>query len=557
MKTFAPTTAKWSRLLSLSAVAVALAACGKDYNGSSNAGSTPAPTATLSVAPTTITLGQSAKLTWTASAGTDCTASNGWTGAQQTSGSVDVTPTATGNVTYTLSCSGSGFLGTATQNATLVVQAASAYLATTLVEDFAGGAARKQDTNLVNPWGLALGATSPMWIANNHTDTSTLYNGNGDLQPVVPLVVHLPAGFDPTGMVANISTTDFAVTTGTTAVAPFIFAGESGKIAGWAPTVNAGVPVVPFTAPDGAVYKGLAIANNGTGNFLYAADFHNSKVDVFDKAYAKQTPSATSFAFTDATLPAGYSPFGIQAVNIAGTTRIVVAYAKHDTSNPDDEAGGAGLGVVNVFDTNGVLVTHLVAAGAAGKLNAPWGVAIAPSDFGTLSNALLVGNFGDGKIHGYDSGTGRYLGELGDGASTPFAQPGLWGILFGNDAANQPHATLFYAAGINGEVNGRYGRIDLGTTPPAFGTPPTVTFTAPAGNQTGTVTLTATATAPVAIANVKFYVGSTLIGTATTSPYTVQWDTTKVANGPAALKAVATDANGNLNAVARTATVAN
>jgi len=139
MKTFAPTTAKWSRLLSLSAVAVALAACGKDYNGSSNAGSTPAPTATLSVAPTTITLGQSAKLTWTASAGTDCTASNGWTGAQQTNGSVDVTPTATGNVTYTLSCSGSGFLGTATQTATLTVQPASAYLATTLDEDFAGG----------------------------------------------------------------------------------------------------------------------------------------------------------------------------------------------------------------------------------------------------------------------------------------------------------------------------------------------------------------------------------------------------------------------------------
>ena len=551
MKTFAPTTAKWSRLLSLSAVAVALAACGKDYNGSSNAGSTPAPTATLSVAPTTITLGQSAKLTWTASAGTDCTASNGWTGAQQTSGSVDVTPTATGNVTYTLSCSGSGFLGTATQNATLVVQAASAYLATTLVEDFAGGTARKQDTNLVNPWGLALGATSPMWIANNHTDTSTLYNGNGDIQA---LVVHLPAGFDPTGMVAN-ATTDFTVTGGTTAVAAFIFAGESGKIAGWAATVNGGVPVVPFTAPDGAVYKGLAIANNGTGNFLYAADFHNSKVDVLDKAYAKQTPSATSFAFTDATLPAGYSPFGIQAVNIAGTTRIVVAYAKHDTSNPDDEAGGAGLGVVNVFDTNGVLVTHLVPTG--GKLNAPWGVAIAPADFGTLSNAVLVGNFGDGKIHGYDSATGRYLGELGDGATTAFAQPGLWGILFGNDAVNQPHSTLFYAAGINGEVNGRYGRIDLGTTPPAFGTPPTVTFTAPAGNQTGTVTLTATATAPVAIANVKFYVGSTLIGTATTSPYTVQWDTTKVANGPAALKAVATDANGNVNARAGTATVAN
>jgi uncharacterized protein (TIGR03118 family) len=466
---------------------------------------------------------------------------------------MDVTPTATGSVTYTISCSGAGYTGTATQDATLTVQAASAYLETVLDEDFAGGAAKKQDANLVNPWGIALQATSPMWVANNHTDTSTLYNGNGDIQA---LVVHLPASFGATGMVAN-ATTDFAVTDGThTAAALFIFAGESGKIAGWNATVNAGAPETPFTAPDGAVYKGLAIANNGTGNFLYAADFHNSKVDVLDKTYAKQTPTATSFAFADASLPAGYSPFGIQAVVIGGTTRIVVAYAKHDTSDPDDEAGGAGLGVVNLFDTNGALVTHLVAAG--GKLNAPWGVALAPSDFGTLSGALLVGNFGDGKIHGYDSGTGRYLGELGDGASTAFAQAGLWGIAFGNDAVNQPHATLFYAAGINGEVNGRYGRIDLGTTAPAFGTPPTVTFTAPAGNQSGTVTLTATATAPVAITDVKFYVnGANLIGTATTSPYTVQWDTTKVANGAAALKAVATDANGNVGARAATATVAN
>jgi uncharacterized protein (TIGR03118 family) len=553
MKTPPAIAAKWSRLITVSALGAALAACGgKGYNGGVN-GTTPAPTASLSVDPTTITLGQSAKLTWTASAGTTCTASNGWSGAQQTAGSADVTPTATGNVTYTLSCSGAGFTGTATQDATLAVQAASAYLATTLVEDFAGGAARTQDTNLVNPWGLAVLATSPMWVANNHTDTSTLYNGNG---AITPLVVHLAASFGATGMVAN-ATTDFVVTDGThTASAAFIFAGESGKIAGWAATVNGGTPLTPFTAPDGAVYKGLAIANNGSGNFLYAADFVNSKVDVLNAAYAKQTPSATSFAFADPTLAAGYSPFGIQAVNIAGTTRIVVTYATHDAASPDDETAGAGLGVVNVFDTNGVLVTHLVAAG--GKLNAPWGVALAPSDFGTLSGALLVGNFGDGEIHGYDSGTGRYLGELGDGASTAFAQPGLWGILFGNDAVNQPHATLFFAAGINDEANGRYGRIDLGTTPPALGTPPTVTLVAPAGNQSGTVTLTATATAAVAIANVNFYVnGATLIGTATSAPFAVQWDTTKVANGTAALRAVATDANGNVGARAATATVAN
>jgi uncharacterized protein (TIGR03118 family) len=554
MKTFAPIAAKRSRLISSFVLAGVLAACGgKGYNGGVN-GTTPASTASLTVNPTTITLGQSATLTWSASAGTTCTASNGWTGAQQATGTTDVTPTATGTVTYTIACSGAGYTGTATQDATLTVQAASAYLETVLDEDFAGGAAKKQDTNLVNPWGIALLATSPMWVANNHTDTSTLYNGNGDIQT---LVVHLPASFDATGMIAN-ATTDFAVTDGThTAAAPFIFAGESGKIAGWNPTVNGGTTAVaPFTAPDGAVYKGLAIANNGTGNFLYAADFHNSKVDVLDKAFAKQTPSATSFAFADSTLPTGYSPFGIQAVNIGGTTRIVVAYAKHDPASPDDEMGGAGLGIVNVFDTNGVLVTHLVAAG--GKLDAPWGIAVAPSDFGTLSGALLVGNFGDGKIHGYDTGTGRYLGELGNGTNTPFSEVGLWGISFGNDAANQPHATLFFAAGINDEANGRYGRLDLGTTPPALGTPPTVTFTAPAGNQTGTVTLTATATAPVAIAKVDFYVnGANLIGTATASPYSVQWDTTKVANGAAALRAVATDANGNVGARAATATVAN
>ena len=238
MKAFAPIAAKWSRLLSLSALAVALAACGKDYNGG-NGGSTPAPTATLTVAPTTITVGQSAKLTWSASAGTNCTASNGWTGAQPATGSLDVTPTATGTATYTLACSGAGFLGTATQTATLTVQAASAYLATTLDEDFAGGTARKQDANLKNPWGLALAATSPMWIANNHTDTSTLYNGNGDIQA---LVVHLAASFGATGMVAN-TTTDFAVTGGVTAPAAFIFAGENGQIAGWAATVNGAVPV--------------------------------------------------------------------------------------------------------------------------------------------------------------------------------------------------------------------------------------------------------------------------------------------------------------------------
>ena len=540
------------RLIAFSALAGALVACGGGGGGYGGGGGNPAATATISVTPSTITAGQSATLTW--SSNTACTASGGWTGAQAATGTLDVTPTTTGATTYTLTCTGSGYTGTATQSATLTVNAASAYTATSLVEDIAGGTQKTTDPLLVNPWGLALGATSPMWVANNHSETSTLYNGNGT---PTPITAHFAAGFDPTGIVNN-STTDFVITNGTTSAASaFIFDGEGGRIAGWSGAVDVANAITVYTATDGAVYKGLAVANNGTGNFLYAADFANGKIDVFNATFAKQTPSATSFGFADSTLPAGYGPFGIQAITKGGTTRIYVAYAKHDTSNPADEAAGAGLGVVNVFDTNGVFVKRLVAD--AGKLNAPWGLTLAPSDFGTLSNALIVGNFGDGKIHGYDVDSGRYLGELGDSSNAAFAVPGLWGLTFGNDAQNQPHATLFFAAGTNGEVNGRYGRIDLGATAPALGTPPAITLVVPASPLSGTVTLQANATNLVVINKVQFFLnGTTLIGEDTTDPFTVQWDTTAVANGSVKLRAIATDAAGNVGSSAiLTTTVTN
>ncbi len=534
---------KPSSIVALGTLASVLAGCGGG-GGSNN----PAATASLAVAPTTITVGQSATLTWSSNTGTGCTASGGWSGAQQASGTQDVTPTATGAVTYTLMCSASGYSGSATQSATLTVNPASAYTATSLVEDLAGGTAPTTDPLLVNPWGLAYAPTSPIWVANNHSETSTLYDGNGHPSPIV---AHFASGtggasFDPTGIVFNPST-GFVVSNATTsAAATFIFDGEGGRIAGWSATVDAANAVTMYTAADGAVYKGLAIASNGTATFLYATDFANDKIDVLDATFAKQTPTATSFAFADPTLPAGYGPFGIQAIkNGAGVTRLFVSYAKHDTAAPDDDAPGPGLGLVNVFDTNGALVKHLIVAG--GKLNAPWGLAVAPADFGTLSNALIVGNFGDGTIHGYDADTGRYLGELGDGAGTPFAVSGLWGVAFGNDAANQPHATLFFAAGTNDEVNGRYGRIDLGSTAPALGDPPAITLIVPAGDLSGTVTLQANATNLVVISQVRFYVnGGTLIGTATSEPFTAQWDTGTVSNGSATLRAVATDANGNV-----------
>ena len=538
------------RLIVALALGGVLAGCsggGGDDGGYGGGSNPPPPTVSLTAAPTTIGLGQSATLTWSSNQGTSCEASGGWSGARQPTDAAEVVPTATGAVTYTLTCSGAAFSGSAARSVTLNVEPPSAYTVTSVVEDFAGGAARTTDSVLVNPWGLAFGPTTLTWVINNGSDTATIYDGNGRPSPIVVHFAPSGAGasFGPTGIVFN-GTADFVLNrAGQTAAAVFAFAGEGGMIAGWSPGLDVANIITMYTAADGAVYKGLALASNAGGSrFLYATDFANAKIDVFDTTFAKQAATATTFAFTDPTLPAGYAPFGIQAVDDHGTTRLYVSYAKRGGAEPDEETVGAGLGLVDVFDTNGNFVKRLVAAG--GKLDAPWGMALAPADFGTLSNALLVGNFGDGAIHGYDPASGRYLGAVSDGSGTPFAAPGLWGITFGNDAVNQPHATLFFAAGINGETNGRYGRIDLGPAVPALGDYPLLTIFAPQGNLSGTVTLLAQRQNLVDIAKVQFFVNGTSIGTVTSEPYSVEWDTTTVNNGSAKVRAVATDGNGNV-----------
>jgi uncharacterized protein (TIGR03118 family) len=439
-------------------------------------------------------------------------------------------------------------------SATLTVGAASGYSTTKLVADSAGAGALAADANLLNPWGIAFAPGKPAWVANNGSETATLYDGNGKAQPNSnPLVVHLPGSagattFSPTGIVANVSSVDFTVSTGGhTGVARFIFAGEGGLIAGWSPTVDPNA-VIAYTDTGGAVYKGLTLANNGTANFLYATDFRNNKIDTFDASFAKQTPTATAFGFIDPTLPAGYAPFGIQAI-VTGSNNIPQLYVSYaQQQGPDDRvnANGAGLGLVDVFDANGNFVKHLVPTG--GALNAPWGLALAPADFGTLSNTLLVGNFGDGRINGYDPASGQFIGTVQDLTGEAFAEPGLWGVAFGNDAANQPHNTLFFAAGIGNQADGEYGRIDLGGAP-TLNAPPVVALSVPTGNLTGTVALTATVTDPgnIAVASVRFFVnGTTLIGTATAPPFSVQWDSTTAPASSVALTAVATDADNNV-----------
>jgi uncharacterized protein (TIGR03118 family) len=545
--------------------ALLLAGCG-GYGGNGNgsgsygAGAAPSPSISLSVAPTSIVLGQSATLSWSSTNTSSCTASGGFSGAEATSGTSVVTPTAAGSVTFTLTCSGAA-AGSTAKSASLTVTAPTAFTVTNLVADTAGTAALTTDAHLVNPWGIAFGPTTAIWVADNRTATATQYDGNGKAQPTAtPLVVNFApsaagVAFNPTGIVFNASS-DFVVSATASGASHFIFAGEGGMIAGWSPGVDRTHAITAFTATDGAVYKGLAIANNGTGNFLYATDFHGNKVDVFDAHFTKQASSATAFAFVDPTLPAGYAPFGIQALNTgaAGATEIYVTYAQQNGTDNHDQTNGAGLGLVDIFDTNGVFVSHLV--GTGGLLNAPWGVALAPADFGTLSNAVLIGNFGDGKINAFATGTGAFVGAVSDANGTAFALPGLWGIAFGNDTGNQPHNTLFFSAGVNDQANGEFGRIDAGGAP-VLNAPPVVTLTAPTGTVSGTVNVSATVQSNVAIAKVEFFAAGIALGSVSSAPFTTTWDTTTVANGTVAINAKATDVDGNVGIVAADVTVSN
>jgi uncharacterized protein (TIGR03118 family) len=323
------------------------------------------------------------------------------------------------------------------------------YVANALVSDSAATNALHHDANLVNSWGLAFNPQGFAWIANAGTGTSTLYDGNGVAQS---LVVTLDQG-DPSGIVFNGST-DFSITeNGVSAAAPFIFATLQGQISAWAPSVDG---TRAFTIVDnsaaGAGYTGLAIDTDaaGGGDMIYAADFAHASVDVFSGSFA---PVTTAGGFVDSTLPAGYAPFGIQ--QIAG--KIYVTYAQPDPTT--HEKKGAGLGLVDVFDKQGNLLSHLVPAG--GALNAPWGLAPAPASFGKFSNMLLVGNFGDGKINVYDPATGALAGTVGNNDGSAIVVPGLWALQFGNGLNGQPVNTLFYTAGPGAEAHGLYGRIDM------------------------------------------------------------------------------------------------
>jgi len=332
------------------------------------------------------------------------------------------------------------------------------YLVHNLVSDLAD-TADHQDPNLVNPWGVGFGPT-PFWAGNNGKGSATLYSGTG---AIIPLVVTIPQAANAgtagpvTGVIFNSFASNpdaFDVTTGKSAL--FMFCSEDGVISGWNQAVSGSKASILFdNSKSGAVYTGCALGGTATAPYLFAANFNAGTVDVYDAnlelnpaPYNGSTPPqpySTSSSFANPAIPAGFAPFNIQ--NIDGT--LFVTYAKQD-SQKHSNVGGPGNGYVAMFNLNGSLISNLV---SEGPLNSPWGMAVAPANFGPFAGALLVGNFTDGRINAFNATTGALLGSLNDTNGTPIAIPGLWSLNFGGGAQSEDSGTLYITAGIGGGPN--------------------------------------------------------------------------------------------------------
>jgi uncharacterized protein (TIGR03118 family) len=380
----------------------------------------------------------------------------------------------------------------------LIMQAvcfAQHYKQTNLVSDTSGVAA-VTDPQLVNPWGLSRSSSSPWWISDNGTGVSTLYNGAGAKQSLVvtipqadPNNKNMPIG-TPTGTIANSSQTDFLLAPGKPAA--FLFSTIDGTIAGWNPTVAVAQGTAPpsthavtvVKTSDGSSYTGLTSAFIDGKRFLYAANFTKGRVDVYDNTFHlvnlhKQgldedstdhdNGRSTENSFVDENLPRNYVPFNVQTIG----NDIVVTYVLHEEGSRF-ETDGPGLGFVDIYTSTGQLLQRLE---HGDWLNAPWGVALAPLDFGRFSHDLLIGQFaggGDtessGFIAAYDLATGKFDGLLEDASGKPLAINGIWALSPGNvspannDAAGAPAAEMYFTAGPNHGSGGLFGYLTAVST---------------------------------------------------------------------------------------------
>ncbi len=304
------------------------------------------------------------------------------------------------------------------------------------------------DPNLINPWGMTSSPTGPFWVANNGTDTSTLYDGNGVPQPVGdPLIVALSPGFAPTGIVYNAGDAFLISKNGMSAPARYIFVGERGFVAGWNPDLSMEQTVLAAGwAFAGPVYKGAAIAPVGQRDYLYVTNFRSGRVEIYND----------HFQFVGSMRPDGipkqFSPFGIQMIN----GNLYITFALRDAMGEDD-VPGPGNGYVAVMTPDGSSSRVLI---SQGLLDSPWGLAVAPEGFGEFGGALLVGNFGDGIVHAYDLSTGMFLGTLTDSDNQALVIDGLWALSFGNGVMSDEHS-LYFTAGPDDETSGAFGEIEF------------------------------------------------------------------------------------------------
>jgi uncharacterized protein (TIGR03118 family) len=344
------------------------------------------------------------------------------------------------------------FTGAASaSNSGTATDGANSYRVANLVSDQPGVAAHL-DPNLVNAWGLVAGPSTPWWVADNGTNVSTLYDGHGS---AIPLVVTV--GGAPTGTVFNGGPGFVVHHEGSSGPSVFMFATESGTIRGWNPSVPPPSPsthsfVVVNRSSEGEIYKGLAIASIAAGDRLYATDFHNGRVEVFDGSFHQVNSPG---AFVDPTIPDGYAPFGIRELD----GRIFVTYAKQDADAEDDVAG-LGHGFVDMFNLRGSLLGRVA---SRGPLDSPWGLTLAPDGFGRFGGDLLVGNFGgDGRINAFQlgsNGPAEHEGILRRANGQPVAIEGLWALSFGNGGPAGAKGRLFFTAGPDDESHGLFGRI--------------------------------------------------------------------------------------------------
>jgi uncharacterized protein (TIGR03118 family) len=351
----------------------------------------------------------------------------------------------------------------------VVAAAAPAASATAVTNDFtqtnlvasnSSFGAKLTDPNLTNAWGLAAGPNTPLWVSDNNSGKATVYGGGVNGSAVsLDLTVPVPGG-NPTGQVFNSDSSAFPVGGASGSPADFIVDSDSigskqspGEISAW----NGGASFVVEDSPSGgaggktpagAVFKGLALATAKAGPELYATDVANAKVDVFNGNFA---PVSTPKQFTDPKIPATYTPFGIQKLG----SDIYVSYGKQNAAKTD-VVDGAGLGYVDVYNVNGVLLHHLVSGGKNSPLNAPWGLAIAPKGFGSFAGDLLVGNLGNGWINAFNKTTGAFLGTLDGAGGYPITINGLWGLQVGSSAFGGA-SSLVFSAGPDAYKDGLVG----------------------------------------------------------------------------------------------------